>query len=205
MNQNKITQKDIDHLTCMQNRFITMYFEHPSLDYMVRFMDIIKKLQSNLDSEKELNSATKEYIKSGGHKPRKLGKAIDKPSQLSRIEETVNYIKEALQPMESEIEFHIPKEGFIFNPKSVTEHELENNRKGDLQQQQQLSKGEIQLQELIEKWKAKESKPLLTDIFIQMLRDRHNGLISKLLDEKLLLSTDEMLEVQRIHQILKNL
>jgi hypothetical protein len=183
MNQNKITQEDIDHLTWCRRRFRDVHGENLNTDYMMRFYNVIEKLQSNLDSKQDSNN------------------------QFNRIEETVNYIKEALQPMESEIEFHIPKEGFVFNPKSVAEAELENNRKGNLQQQ--LTEGEIKLQELVEKWKAKpginpkvsealysllskpiceeekealkemgfsyypiESKPTLTDVFIQMLQDR---------------------------------
>lgn len=52
-------------------------------------------------------------------------------------------------------------------------------------------KGQELLQELVEKCKAKEPKPLLTDIFIQMLRDRENKGLA--------------FELCRIKQILKNL
>lgn len=219
MNKNTITQEDIDALSTMIG-YVMMKHEKVDSDWIkpltLKCQESRDKLQSNLDAEKELN----------------------KRPQLTRIEETVNWIKEALQPMESDIEFEDPRSVMI-----DTEYEMHRNN--HLREQLIKVKGQIPLQELVEKWKAKESKPLsqevsdalykllsskpisdeekealkkrgisyysieskpsITDIFIQMLQDREHSLIGKLLDEKLLLSTDEMLEAQKIHQILKNL
>ena len=187
MNKNTITQEDLSQL---QRAFEFMYdmldgfpdmesdmrrkfFEitHNVLNLINKMQRICKDNEVKLNAEKEKPAEgfperfNKEFLKM--HETALKFQSQCKKPQLTRIEETVNWIKEALQPMESDIEFEDPRSTMI-----DTEYEM--HRRNRLHEQ--LTKGEILLQELVEKWKAKELKPSITDIFIQMLRDRKNKL-----------------------------
>lgn len=180
MNKNTITQDEINALSTIVG--YVMINHKKSDDHWIKPLaatcqELREKIRVNLDAEtKEFKAVIDEDNRTG-----KIQFVPNEQSQLSRIEETVNWIKEALQPMESEIEFNLPKEGFVFEPKSKTGLSVEDNnvyfkdpkrtvidveynmhRKNRLCTH--LPKGETLLQELVEKWKAKEQKPLLTNV-----------------------------------------